>query len=392
MTSTLWPSIMSPRILSGRVVSTWAAESIPGLGRALALHQLASIMRLELWRGDSLLETPRILTQPDPARPGATWHVQQHVRDWLFEGNACAKITARYSDATPAAWRWAPAWRWGILPDGMSGAEGYTLDGIPVPSYDVIHVQRGADPLNPARGVGIVEQYLRTLNVSTLQLDSESESLQSGGVPSVAIITPQADPSQADADAAGVAWDAAFAGPGRRPGIFPKGTEVKPLSWSATDAQMIEARNMNVTDIANLTGLDKYWLNVDAGSHNYKSPGPMWLTLLKTPLEAMLQLFEDAWSDKLTPNGQRIRFRRTDLTSDDLETSIRTMAAAKAAGLYSHPEARKYLGMDPTGGDPKLGTSTGSPAPVAAPVPLEDPAADPPAPATKPKTTGGKAK
>ena len=362
MTTTLWPPTQ-PRYLSGRVVSSWAAEGIPSLGRAIALHQLASIMRLELWRGETLLETPRTLTQPDPARPGATWLVQQCVRDWLLEGNAIAKVTARDWYGAPSAWRWAPAYRWGIVDDGFSGAESYTLNGITVPNDDVIHVQRGADPLMPGRGVGIVEQYVRTLNVSTMQLDSEAEALSGGGVPSVAIITPQTDPSQKDADAAGLAWDTAFGGPARKPGIFPSGTVVTPLSWSPTDAQMIEARNMNATDIANLTGLDKYWLNVDSGSHNYKSPGPMWLTLLKTPLEAMLQLFEDSWSAALTPRGQRVRFRRQDLTSDDLETNVRTMAQGKASGLYSHEEARDYLGMDPSGGNPTLGLTA---APAAA--------------------------
>lgn len=363
----LWPPTIPSTFVRGRVTSTWAAEGIPSVGRAVMLHQLAAIMALELWRGSTLLPTPRILTQPDPQRPGATWLVQQCVRDWLLEGNALCKITARDSEGQPAAWRWAPASRWSIEDDGLSGVESYKLNGHPVPWHDVIHVQRGADPDYPARGIGIVEQYVRTLNVSTMQLDSEAENLKTGGVPSVAVITPQADPTQDDADKAGAAWERAFQGPGRRPGIFPKDTQVIPLSWSATDAQMIEARNMNTADVANLTGLDKYWLNVDAGSHNYKSPGPMWLTLLKTPLEGMLQLFEDALSDRLTPRGQRIRFRRSDLTSDDLETSIRTMAAAKLAGLYSHEEARTYLGLDPAGGDPKLGA--GAPAPAPVPVP-----------------------
>jgi len=361
--TTIWPpSVVQPRFLTGRVNSSTSAESIPGVGRAVMLHQLASIMRLELWRGNTLLPTPRMLTQIDPSRPGMTWFVQQNVRDWLLEGNALGLITVR-SDVTgwPLAVRWAPAWRWNIISDPFGGVDTYYLDGRKILNNDdVVHVRRGADPLNPARGVGIVEQYVRSLNVSTMQLDAESEALAHGGVPSVAVIAPQSDISDDDVKEAGDAWDQMFSGPGRRPGIFPKGTTVTPLSWSPTDAQMIEARKMNTIDIANMTGIDPYWFGSTGSSHQYKSPGPMWLTLLKTPLEAMLQLFEDAWSAALVPNGQTIRFRRRDLTSDDLETSIRTMAEAKKSGLYDHDEARDYLGMGP-GGRPELGLGdTGS--------------------------------
>jgi len=327
------------------------------------LHQLVSIMRLELWRGNQLLDTPQVLSRPDPTRPGSTWFVQQEVRDWFLEGNACSLVTVRDSTNWPAAHRWAPAWRWNYISDPFGGVDKYYLDGREVNPDDVIHVRRGSDPTNPARGVGIVEQYLRTLNVSTMQLDSEAGALATGGVPSVAVIAPQADVDEDDLKLAGQSWAAMFGGPARVPGLFPKGTEIKPLSWSPTDSQMIEARKANGVDVANLSGIDPYWFGVSGSSHQYKSPGPMWLTLLRTPLEAMLQLFEDAWSDALTPRGQRVRFRRRDLTVDDLETNIRTMAQAKSSGLYDHAEARDYLGMPP-GGNPDLGLNTPSTPPV----------------------------
>ena len=355
MSSTIWPPVVQPRYLIGRVTSSTAAESIPAVARAVMLHQLASIMKLERVRGTTLLPSMRVLEQPDPTRPGSTWFIQQYVRDWLLEGNACSLITVRDRDDQAMAHRWAPAWRWNILADPFGGGDRYYLDGVEVDPEDVIHVRRNVDQMNLSRGVGIVEQHLRTLNVATLQIDAESQALSEGGVPSVAVIAPQSDVSPDDAKDAGAAWAEMFAGPGRVPGIFPKGTEIKPLSWSPTDAQMIEARKMNAIDVANLTGIDPYWFGASAGSHQYKSPGPMWLTLLRTPLEEMLQLMEDAFSDKLTPRGQRVRFRRRDLTRDDLASTITAMKEAKASGLFSHEEAREQLDMDPAGGRPDLG-------------------------------------
>ena len=87
---------------------------------------------------------------------------------------------------------------------------------------------------------------------------------------------------------------------------------------------------MSLTDLANLTGMDPYWTGAPGSSHTYRSPGPLWLALLRMTLESPARLFEDAWSAAWLPRGQQVRFDRLALTRDDLQTSIATVAASSS--------------------------------------------------------------
>lgn len=348
VTSQLWPPVIEPRTLSRQVWDESTAASIPAVAKALHIHQLIGLMDLDCYRGvKPMARRPRLLEQPDLTAPGSTWFIQQHVTDWLLSGNACHLITVRDAENQPAATRWRPAHQWSILQDSVGEIVGYQMNGVDVPKDDVVHVRRGHQPGAYGRGVGIVEQHLRTLDRAGLEEESERQSLRGGSVPSVAVIAPNKTLGPKEADEAADAWEERFGGPSRRPAILPNGTQVIPLTWSANDQQMIEARKMTLQDVANLTGLDGYWLGAPGSSHTYRSPGPLWLALLRITLEPMLRLFEDAWSQAWVPRGRTVRFNRLQLTRDDLQTSISTMAAGRAAGLVTYEEARIYLGSDP---------------------------------------------
>ena len=349
----IWPPLVSePRTLSRQVWDSHTAKSIPAVGKALHMHTLAGIMPLDAYRGDVPLPRPAILDQPDQSAPGTTWWVQQHVEDWFLNGNALSLITVRDSLDRVRACRWRPAEQWGMQLSPWGELESYRLNGVEVDPRDVIHVRRGHQDGAHGLGLGIVEQYLATLDRVGLQEEAERGNLRGGAVPSVAVIAPQKTLTQQNADAAADAWNRKLGGPGRQPVILPNGSQVIPLGWSASDNEMVAARQMSLTDVANLSGLDAYWLGAPSGSYTYRSPGPLWLAMLRITLEPMLSLFEDAWSLALLPRGQKVRFDRLALTRDDLETTVRTMAAARKARLYTYEEARRYMGQDPTVPEP----------------------------------------
>lgn len=360
----IWPPLVTePRTLSRQVWDAHTAKSIPAVGKALHMHQLAGIMPLGAYRGSVPVTTPAVLEQPDLTAPGSTWYVQQNVEDWYLNGNACSLVTVRDSLGRIRATRWRPAHQWGMVlsPDG--DLESYTLNGHPVRTEDVIHVRRGHQDGAHGLGIGIVEQYLATLDRVGMQEEAERSNLRGGAVPSVAVIAPQKNLSQANADAAADAWTRKLGGPGRQPVILPNGSQVVPLGWSASDNEMVLARQMSLTDVANLSGMDPYWLGAPGSSHTYRSPGPLWLAMLRITLEPMLGLFEDAWSQAFVPRGQRVRFDRMALTRDDLETTVRTMANARKGRLMSYEETRTYMGLDPTVPEPEAVSGT-SPDPV----------------------------
>src|SRR4029077_3274469 len=104
----------------------------------------------------------------------------------------------------------------------------------------------------PARGVGVIEQHLSSLDRIAMEEAYEGDALKHGAVPSVAVITPNARLGEKESTTAKADWLAKFVGPGREPAILPAGTQVVPLGWSPSDNQMIEARKMSLLDVANM--------------------------------------------------------------------------------------------------------------------------------------------
>jgi phage portal protein BeeE len=363
--SQIWP-VVEPRTLERQVWNTETARAIPGLAMAMQLYAgLISSCALELVKGYDVLETPSLLQQPDPDE-GRSWFVEQHVNDWWLHGNACHLVTARSArTGWPAAGRWFPAHRWSILEDRDTSQPVYHLDGKRVDRANVVHVKRGADPSFPYRGMGVVEQHVRTLNRAGLEEAAETASLSDRGMPAVAVITPQAEPRQQDLDAAAVKWEEKFHGPERKPGFFPKDTQVIPLSWNPKEGQMVEARKMTVRDVASIFALDPYWLGAEGSSHTYRSPGPLFQTLLKLSLGPVMDKFEDTWSQAWVERGKRVRFDRVSLQRDDLTSMVQ--AFSTGARFFPDPnEARRYMGFAPLPDDAFTQQQPEPPAPPAA--------------------------
>ena len=354
----IWPHERNPYWAATAYTGTpfvWDVESalrIPSVSRATHLYSgLIRQCAMDAYRGTDPLPRPRLLDRPDPTRTRA-WFVGVNVEDYLWHGNAIGIITDRNAEGWPNAVTWVPA-AWVGVYQVPGEAPDYWIGGKNVPRERIVHIRRGADRWNPVRGVGVIEQHLGTLDRVGLEEDYERTSLTGSGVPSVAIIANNPLLSQEEADAGKVSWDEKYGGPGRVPAILPFGTQVVPLSWSPSDSQMIEARRMSLTDVANAFNLDGYWLGADMKGLAYRSPGPMYLSLLRTSLEPVMADFEQGWADGWLPRGQAVRFDRLQLTRDDFGANVTALASAIAppqsapeiGGIMSPTEARLYLGL-----------------------------------------------
>ncbi|HEY9416119.1 MAG TPA: phage portal protein [Pseudonocardia sp.] len=365
----LWPPVVDPATLTRQVWDVDTARTIPGVGRALQLYGgLISQCPIDLYRGAvTVTPRPRFLEIPDVTMRARSTFVRVHVEDYLTHGNAVHLVTMRDGTSAVRGVKWFPAWMWNVTDPATTqdGGIDYYLNGRRVPREDVVHVQRGAAPGQPWRGMGVVEEHLKTLNRAGLEEAAESENLSGGGVPSIAVIAPNPNLDKAEAEAAADDWQQRFAGPGRKPAVLPNGTQVIPLGWKPQEGEMVEARKMTLIDLANAFNLDSRWLGGQAGHMEYKSPGPMFLELLRTSLNPVMVDFEEVWSLLwLPPAGRSVRFDRLELTRDDFSTEVTTGAAAVAARLMTREEWRVRWGMPL---EPQFGT-------------LEEPAPAPPAP------------
>lgn len=330
------------------------ALSIPAVARAVGIFtgQIKQAP-MDEYVGVSPLARPRLLEQPDP-NCARSWFMQCQVEDYLCNGNAVAYITAYTDGGWPAAITWIPAtWVSIACPPNDYLHPTYMVAGVTLDASRVVHVKRGADRWCPARGVSVIEQHLASLDRVAMQEEYERRNLREGSVPSAAVIAPNPRLGEDEAAEAKIAWLSKFMGPGREPAILPAGTQVIPLGWSPADAEMSAARQMSLTDVANMFCLDGYWLGAPTTSLTYRSPGPMYTHLLRLSLGPVVIDFEDVWSMLLLPAGHRVVFDRAALQRDDLQTTIETLIAATGSTppLMTVAEARAYLGWPPAPAD-----------------------------------------
>jgi HK97 family phage portal protein len=286
-----------------------------------------------------LLDSP----DPSPVWPRSRF-VQVSVEDYLLNGNAISYVTVRGRDGWPIAIKYLPVnWVYISWTLGNLSTPTYTFLGEELDPANVIHIARGVDRWYPVRGVGVVEEYLTTLDRAAMEEDYERSALSAGAVPSVAIITPSAVLTQDVADQAKANWLDKFGGPVREPAILPNGTQVVPLAWSPTDTQMIEARKMTLQDIANLFNLDGYWLGSAVQGMTYKTAAPQYQQILRTSIEPVIADFEAVWSQAWLPRGQTIRFDRAKLLAEDLPTTALALSQLVGAKVMTPAAAWQLL-------------------------------------------------
>jgi len=133
--------------------------------------------------------------------------------------------------------------------------------------------------------------------------------------------------------------------------FLPAGTQVVPLGWSPSDAQLTEARRLSLLDVANMFNLDGYWLGAPNASMTYRTAAPMYQQILRTSLEPVMVDFEDIWSQAWLPRGTRIEFDRRPLLREDLATSMQAAQLGYTAGFVTLQEARQLnsLPAEPEG-------------------------------------------
>lgn len=345
-----WPPVMNHAVV--RTVSARRVLGIPAVGRAYALVcGMIGSMPLNAVAGSRILPRPSLLDLPDPT-PGRdrSWWVAGQVGDWWLHGNCVHLVTSRDSAGLPASVMWLPVERVSVIStSGLQEVSEYRYDGVVLPAGEVIHVRRSIDPLHPWRGIGVLEQHMSAFSKIVEQEEYESAVLRGSAVPSVVVTTPGETTKEQDEEAKR-RWETKFAGPQRRPVFVPPGTTVTPLSWSPKDQQLTEARQLSLTDVANIANIDAFWLGGQSGGLTYKSPGPMYLNLMRQTLQPILTALEGAWGREWLPTGQELRFDRQAVLGDDMETTIRWLAAGMEAGILTADEAREYLGKSPLRG------------------------------------------
>ena len=179
-----------------------------------------------------------------------------------------------------------------------------------------------------------------------------------GGQPQIAVKA-QGQMTNEQQAAFVAAWERKYSGsggPNGRPLMLTEGLDVKELSMTAQDAQLLESRQWQVVDIARAFGVPPFMV-AEMGKATYNNTENLSTDFVKYTLAPHLQRFEQEINIKLLRNRRRyIKFRTDGLQRADLKSRADYYKAAlggtQAPGWMEPNEVRQLEDMpDHTDGE-----------------------------------------
>jgi HK97 family phage portal protein len=347
---------------SGEFTTLWdwqtcAALGIPAVWRArMCISQAIGGMPVGAWRGAEQIDPlPSVLREPSPGEDRANT-VAAWVCDLLDHGNAFGYITDINAELKAVSVQPVPATAVSVARTPDSGRVVYTVEGPDGTSRlfdrsEVFHAKGTSFP-GGLRGLGVLEAGLGTLD----RMGSESSYAArafASGVPSglLKVRDPDLQPGSDDdppgfVTARGIKkqWQASV-----RTGevaVMSELVDFTPLSWTPSDAQMVEARQLSLVDVANLFNVDPYWVGSSQVSAPYQNVQDAAVQLSRFTLGFWITALEAQFS-RLLPRGQEARFNRDSILRDPQSVRVDNWTKLLAAGVVSVDEVRASEGLPP---------------------------------------------
>lgn len=381
---TLWhdPGGLRPPVswapFSGEFETHWdwdcfSALSVPGYWRGrMLISQAIGGMPLGAWRDlESVTPTPTVLREPYPGEDRCNT-VAAWVCDLLDHGNAVGIVEQSSVNAEGWPTEITP-WRAAETTIGLdaNGRLGYTFHrgGVPVrtvPASSVFHA-KGTQLPGDLRGMGVLEAGLSTLERMRNEAYYANKAFTNGAPagllrikdPDLAAGTPDDEPGYATAHGIKKSWkrdvstgDVA---------VMSDLVDFTPLAWTPTEAQMTEARQLSLVDIANMLNLDPYWVGSAQTSAPYQNVQDAAVQLSRFTLGFWTSVLEAQFS-RVIPRGQEARFRRDTILRDNQTVRVDNYVKMIQAGIMDPDEVRVLEGLPPRAVQtPPAGLATVSP-------------------------------
>ena len=228
--------------------------------------------------------------------------------------------------------------------DGFGTVE-YWYNGRLVPQWRMKHLRlirrpgsvRGLGPIQTARGE--ISMLLRLREFAAAWTNPD-------GVP-MGYLTTDMVLSPAEAAQFAEAWKK-FLRDHEGTGVLSQGMEYKYLGANPEQAQFTALYSSAVTNVARLFGIPAFYLlaPVEGSSMTYANLEQANLQFLQGTLSRYLNEIENALTD-LTPRGQEVRFKESDLLRLDATTLWATRSQQVALGYTNGAELRALDGKEP---------------------------------------------
>lgn len=340
----------------------WDVMSLPAFWRGSNL--LADLMAQVDWdaytihgRDQEELVSPRPLLLEQPAPPDTRFVTfKSGFLDYLINGNAIGVIATRDGAGKPTSYWPVPAAWCGVRRVGPGsgsllpvGAVEYWIAGKSYAAADVIHVKGPCAP-GALRGFGILEAHFGGAIATAHEQQRSARNMSRHGVPPGYIQAKDDTVDEDDLDAARQKWME------RRDegGIaaLNSNAEFHAIAWNPDQMQLVEARQLNLNEIANLLGLPSGFVNsTNSGgtSLTYTTVDSEALGLLKWTMGGHFVNWEQTLS-LCMPRGTCVKANLDHFLRGDTQSRYTAYASGIGAGWLRRSEVRRLESLPPVPG------------------------------------------
>lgn len=230
----------------------------------------------------------------------------------------------------------------------------YQIVGYPKPfaSSEILHLWMYSN--DAVNGISVINHAVNTLKIAS-DAENHSGKFFKSGAASNGILKANQTLTETQKQQIRLAWQSAFSdGSGNGVAIVPQGMDYQAISINSKDAQLLESRQYNVSEIARFFNISPTKL-YDLTHSSYSSLEQTQLGFLSDTINPFLTLIEGEFNRKLFVNNQNlntIKFNVSELLKTDRQATATYYKDLVNNGLMTINEARKELNLnDIEGGD-----------------------------------------
>lgn len=328
-----------------------AAMGLPPFGRGVAL--LANAIAgthwyAKRWDADAgvalrLADQPSVLTDPDPTT--TPWHYRwAATEDLILFGNHFAL----YGDIDFRTLR--PGWLvplpaddvW-IVIDPETGGYAFTVGGQLLDADQLLHVSAG-NRSGEVFGRGVLGQYGEWLG-SAIAAEVHAGSYFAGGALPPAVLQSPTLLNDTQALELKEKWRTMTST--REPVVMPMGYVLTPLVSNAEQAQLVQSRQWNASDVAMLLGIPSYKLGLQGPSMTYQNVEMGDIEFVRDSVDRYAGGLVAAFSKWLMPRGTDVAWDYAGRMRADATTTANVVTKLYGADVITQDEARAFLGRPP---------------------------------------------
>lgn len=224
----------------------------------------------------------------------------------------------------------------------------YDIAGDTFTPDQVVHVRIGITLPGQVMGLGVVEAHRRGLGGQLAQQGMANDVFTNGAVPSGVVTIDTDIPSDDQVKAVKSAWIGALGGQ-RTVAVVGKRMNYQPVTWSAEDAQFLEAQQFSVAQMALMFGLRPEDLGASVGgsSLSYANRQDDALQRITDSYVPVLQPIEEAWAD-LLPGRLTVKGNVEALLRSTTTQRFESYKLGREVGVYADDnEVREIEGRPP---------------------------------------------